>query len=83
MIIILIYIVSAFITYIFAYKLIRKIDKKEREKLRKWEYMTLREVKAMLDEIYFELNDKSIVDFVTLGSLESYIEDRKKELVKE
>lgn len=77
MIIVVIYIISAFLTYIFAYKLIRRIDKKERQKLNNWEYTTLGEVKALLSDIYAELPDN-----LTLGAIQSYVEDKKAELKK-
>ena len=77
MIIVIIYIISAFLTYIFAYKLIRRIDKKEREKLNSWEYTTLGEVKALLSDIYAELPDN-----LTLGTIQSYVEEKKAELKK-
>ena len=77
MIIVVIYIISAFLTYIFAYKLIRRIDKKEREKLNNWEYTTLGEVKALLSDIYAELPDN-----LTLGAIQSYVEEKKAELKK-
>lgn len=77
MIIVIIYIISAFLTYIFAYKLIRRIDKKEREKLNNWEYTTLGEVKALLSDIYSELPDN-----LTLGAIQSYVEEKKAELKK-
>lgn len=77
MIIVVIYIISAFLTYIFAYKLIRRIDRKEREKLNNWEYTTLGEVKALLSDIYAELPDN-----LTLGTIHSYVEEKKAELKK-
>ena len=77
MIIVIIYIISAFLTYIFAYKLIRRIDRKEREKLNSWEYTTLGEVKALLSDIYAELPDN-----LTLGTIQSYVEEKKAELKK-
>ncbi len=77
MIIVIIYIISAFLTYIFAYKLIRRIDRKEREKLNNWEYTTLGEVKALLSDIYAELPDN-----LTLGAIQSYVEEKKAELKK-
>lgn len=77
MIIVVIYIISAFLTYIFAYKLIRRIDRKEREKLNNWEYTTLGEVKALLSDIYAELPDN-----ITLGAIQSYVEEKKVELKK-
>ena len=77
MIIVVIYIISAFLTYIFAYKLIRRIDRKEREKLNNWEYTTLAEVKALLSDIYAELPDN-----LTLGAIQSYVEEKKAELKK-
>lgn len=77
MIIVVIYIISAFLTYIFAYKLIRRIDRKEREKLNNWEYTTLGEVKALLSDIYAELPDN-----LTLGAIQSYVEEKKAELKK-
>lgn len=77
MIIVVIYIISAFLTYIFAYKLIRRIDRREREKLNNWEYTTLGEVKALLSDIYAELPDN-----LTLGTIQSYVEERKAELKK-
>ena len=77
MLIVIIYIISAFLTYIFAYKLIRRIDRKEREKLNNWEYTTLGEVKALLSDIYAELPDN-----LTLGAIQSYVEEKKAELKK-
>lgn len=77
MIIVVIYIISAFLTYIFAYKLIRRIDKKEREKLNNWEYTTLGEVKSLLSDIYAELPDN-----LTLGTIQSYVEEKKADLKK-
>lgn len=77
MLIVIIYIISAFLTYIFAYKLIRRIDRKEREKLNNWEYTTLGEVKALLSDIYAELPDN-----LTLGTIQSYVEEKKAELKK-
>ena len=77
MLIVVIYIISAFLTYILAYKLIRRIDKKEREKLNNWEYTTLGEVKALLSGIYAELPDN-----LTLGVIQSYVEEKKAELKK-
>lgn len=77
MLIVVIYIISAFLTYIFAYKLIRRIDRKEREKLNNWEYTTLGEVKALLSDIYAELPDN-----LTLGAIQSYVEEKKAELKK-
>lgn len=77
MIIVVIYIISAFLTYIFAYKLIRRIDRKEREKLNNWEYTTLGEVKELLSDIYAELPDN-----LTLGTIQSYVEEKKAELKK-
>ena len=77
MLIVVIYIISAFLTYIFAYKLIRRIDRKEREKLNNWEYTTLGEVKALLSDIYAELPDN-----LTLGAIQSYVEEKKVELKK-
>lgn len=75
--IVFIYIISAFFVYIFAYKLIRRIDKKEREKLHKWEYQTLGEVRELLNSIYADMPDN-----ITLGHLEAYIEEKKKEIEK-
>lgn len=77
MLIVIIYIISAFLTYIFAYKLIRRIDRKEREKLNNWEYTTLGEVKSLLSDIYAELPDN-----LTLGAIQSYVEEKKAELKK-
>ena len=77
MIIVIIYIISAFLTYIFAYKLIRRIDRNERKKLNNWEYTTLGEVKALLSDIYAELPDN-----LTLGTIQSYVEEKKAELKK-
>lgn len=77
MIWVLVYIVSAAFLYNFAYRFIRRIDKKERQKLNKWEYQTLGEVRNLLNEIY-----KDMPDNITLGVLESYIEDKKKEIAK-
>lgn len=77
MIIVVIYIISAFLTHIFAYKLIRRIDKKERQKLNNWEYTTLGEIKALLSDIYAELPDN-----LTLGAIQSYVEEKKAELKK-
>lgn len=77
MLIVVIYIISAFLTYIFAYKLIRRIDRKEREKLNNWEYTTLGEVKSLLSDIYAELPDN-----LTLGAIQSYVEEKKAELKK-
>lgn len=77
MLIVIIYIISAFLTYIFAYKLIRRIDRNEREKLNNWEYTTLGEVKSLLSDIYAELPDN-----LTLGAIQSYVEEKKAELKK-
>lgn len=77
MIWILIYIVSAIFIYNFAYRYIRHIDKKERKELNKWEYQTLGEVRELLNNIYSEMPDN-----ITLGVLEAYIEDKKKEIEK-
>lgn len=73
--IIILYIISAFSVYNFAYILIRKIDKKERKKLNNWEYTTLKEVKEILGDIY-----KEIPENITLGAIISYIEDKKKDI---
>lgn len=78
MIWILLYIVSAIFIYNFAYRFIRHIDKKERQKLNKWEYQTLGEVRELLNNIYSEMPDN-----ITLGVLEEYIEDKKKEIQKQ
>lgn len=40
----LIYLVFAFVTQIITYEIMRKIDKKEREKLKNWEDQTIEEL---------------------------------------
>lgn len=42
----LIYLIFAFVTQLITYKIMRRIDKKEREKLKKWEDETIDELIA-------------------------------------
>ena len=80
---IILYIISAFLVYIFAYKFIRFIDKKERKKRNKWEYTTLGEIREMINSIFIDLNNKEInVDNLTLGALMSFVEEKESELKK-
>lgn len=79
MIWIILYIITAILIYKFAYRIIKKIDKKEREKLNAWEYKTLTEIRELVNDICSDIPNKELW---TLGALEEYVHEREKEIEK-